>query len=478
MRIVVVGQKEGGTESLARMLASEFGLKCVRLTPETLDSEHTNWCVVWLDIEVLADPKSRRQIRTDSILVLVRPKVESLLFESLEPFADVVAGPTNDFTGVLAEIRGQVLAEVMLRSDRPNSFGEIIRITTFGESHGPAIGVVLDGLRPGIEITREEIQAQLDRRKPGQSNVTTPRKEADTVEILSGIFEAKTTGAPICMMLRNKDADSSKYEALKDVFRPGHADFTYYSKYGIRDFRGGGRSSGRETAGRVAAGAITRKILASRGVSIWAHAVEIAGIKAETCNYSEIESNPVRCADPKAASLMESAIVRARESNDSVGGIIRLDVLGVPPGLGDPVFFKLDARLAYAIMTLGAVKGVEIGDGFSLASMRGSESNDAMSSGGFLSNHAGGITGGISTGQMICLRAVVKPTSSIARQQKTVDKKGVDQSVVVYGRHDPCIVPRIIPVVEGMAALVLLDAWEVQARLRPDWLEHRIGQWE
>ncbi|MHC4525568.1 MAG: chorismate synthase, partial [Planctomycetota bacterium] len=283
------------------------------------------------------------------------------------------------------------------------------------------------------------------------------------------VFEAKTTGAPIAMAIYNADQDSSKYEGIKDLFRPGHADFTYYQKYGIRDHRGGGRSSGRETAGRVMCGAVVRQLLAEKGVRIVAHSVEIAGIPAETCDHSVIESNDVRCADPVAAEKMKAAIIAAKDDNDSVGGIVKLEIHGLPAGLGDPVFAKLDARLTSAIKTIGAIKGIEVGRGFELTKLRGSQSNDNMENGTFTSNNAGGITGGITTGQPVYLRIAVKPTSSIAKPQKTIDLEGKTRDIETHGRHDPCIVPRIIPVIENMTALVLYDCWQVQSRLNPDW---------
>ena len=355
-----------------------------------------------------------------------------------------------------------------MRMVAANTFGDIIRVTTFGESHGPAIGAVLDGVRPDVEISEADIQQELNRRRPGQSDVTTPRDEKDQVEILSGVFEGKTTGAPIAMVIYNRDHDSSRYEGIKDLFRPGHADFTFYKKYGIRDHRGGGRSSGRETAGRVMGGAIARKLLAEQGIRIVAHSVEIAGIAADTCDHSVIESNPVRCADAEAAKKMEQAIVAAKDDNDSVGGVVKLEIFGLPAGLGDPVFGKLDARLCGAIMTLGAVKGIEVGKGFALTRMRGSQSNDNMADGAFVSNNAGGITGGISTGQTVELRIGVKPTSSIAKPQRTIDLNGETRPIETHGRHDPCIVPRIIPVIEAMTALVLLDCLEIQTKIKPE----------
>jgi len=390
--------------------------------------------------------------------------------EVTRPFADAVIDTTEGTPEEVAERAAEAISrELAVRQRAANTYGDIVRLTTFGESHGVAIGAVVEGIAPGVEMSAEIIQKQLDRRRPGQSKVVTQRNEPDAVEIFSGIYEGKTTGAPIAMVIYNKDQDSKKYDEIKEMFRPGHADFTFYQKYGFRDHRGGGRSSGRETATRVAAGAIALEILRQRGVTIYAHSVEIAGIPAETCDYDVIESNIVRCADPEAAKAMETAILDARKDRDSVGGVIQLDVMGAPAGLGDPVFGKLDARLTYGIMTIGAIKGVEVGDGFALTRLRGSQSNDAMAGGTFASNHAGGITGGISTGQPIRLRVAVKPTASIAKSQSTIDKTGKNVDIVVGGRHDPCIVPRAVPVIENMAALILLDAWEVQQRLRPDW---------
>ncbi|MHC5137334.1 MAG: chorismate synthase [Planctomycetota bacterium] len=362
-----------------------------------------------------------------------------------------------------------ITQEIAIRSRAANTYGDVIRVTTFGESHGPAIGAVLDGVKPGIDFPYDAIQKELTRRRPGQSDVTTPRDEKDKLHVLSGVFEGKTTGAPIAMAIYNADQDSSKYEGIKDLFRPGHADFTYYQKYGIRDHRGGGRSSGRETAGRVMCGALVRGLLAEKGVKIIAHSVEIAGIPAETCDHSVIESNDVRCADPIAAEKMKAAIIAAKDDNDSVGGIVKLEIHGLPAGLGDPVFAKLDARLTNAVMTIGAIKGIEVGEGFQLTKLRGSQSNDNMEDGSFTSNNAGGITGGISTGQPVFLRIAVKPTSSIAKPQKTIDHDGITQDIETHGRHDPCIVPRIIPVIENMTALVLYDCWAVQSRLNPSW---------
>jgi chorismate synthase len=338
-----------------------------------------------------------------------------------------------------------------------SSFGQAFRITTFGESHGGAVGVIIDGVKPGVSLTEGDVQKELDRRKPGQSSITTPRKEPDIVHFLSGIFEEKTTGTPLMMILYNSDADPSAYDDIKDKFRPGHADYTYLQKYGIRDWRGSGRASGRETSGRVAAGAVARKILAERGVSIIAYTKRSAGIECETFDPDVIEKNPLRACDAEAAARMLEKITAIKESDDSVGGVIECRVSGVTPGLGEPVFDKLDAELARAMLSIGSVKGIEFGAGFAAADMTGSEHNDQMGPKGFLSNNAGGIIGGISTGEEIIFRIAVKPTSSIAREQRTVDIAGQAQVIRTEGRHDACICPRIVPVVEAMTALVLID---------------------
>ncbi|MCX8065319.1 MAG: chorismate synthase [Candidatus Hydrogenedentes bacterium] len=359
-----------------------------------------------------------------------------------------------------------------MRVSSPNTFGDLIRVTTFGESHGPAIGAVIDGLPPGIEISEEDIQKELDRRKPGQSSITTRRKESDKVHILSGFFEGKTTGAPLTLLIYNEDPKSHHYDNIRNIFRPGHADYTFFMKFGIRDHRGGGRASGRETATRVASGAIAKKILEKKGVKIYAYSIEIGGIPCyKIDNYENIEKNPVRCPDIETAEEMEKKILEVRKEGDSLGGIVQIEIHGVPPGLGDPVFGKLSARLASAIMSIGAVKGVEFGDGFKLARLKGSEANDNMEDGKFLTNHAGGLLGGISTGEPIVMRVVVKPTSSIAKQQKTLNTDFENVEIKVHGRHDPCIVPRAIPVMESMVALTILDAWVKQANLNPQWAE-------
>lgn len=338
-----------------------------------------------------------------------------------------------------------------------NSFGEIFRITTFGESHGGAVGVVIDGVTPGMELSTADIQQQLNRRKPGQSSITTPRNEPDIAHILSGVFEGKTTGTPILVILYNADADPSAYDDIKDKFRPGHADWTYLQKYGIRDWRGSGRASGRETSGRVAAGAVARKLLERSGVSITAYTLRSAGISCERFEPSEIENNPLRACDPEAARRMLARIEEIKAGNDSVGGIIECRISGVQAGLGEPVFDKLDAELAHAMLSIGSVKGIEFGAGFAAAEMTGSEHNDELAPAGFITNNAGGIIGGISTGEEIVFRIVVKPTSSISRPQQTVDLEGNSRTIRTEGRHDACICPRIVPVVESMAALVIMD---------------------
>jgi chorismate synthase len=327
-----------------------------------------------------------------------------------------------------------------------NTFGTNFRITTFGESHGAALGVVIDGCPPGMTLSESDIQPALDKRKPGTSPLVSPRKEADKVEILSGVFNGKTTGTPIALLVRNHDAHSQDYEEMKNLFRPGHADYTFQQKYGIRDYRGGGRSSGRETIGRVAAGAVAAKFLTSRGITIKGHIVSVHG--------------------KTGATEIEAEILAAKNAGDSVGGIAEITAKGCPAGLGDPVFGKLDATIAGAMMGIGAVKGVEIGAGFAVAGRFGSENNDPITKNGFLSNNAGGILGGISSGQEIVVRIAVKPTASIAKPQKTIDASGNDTSITVKGRHDPCIVPRIIPVAEAMLALVLIDAVLEQGKYR------------
>ena len=339
-----------------------------------------------------------------------------------------------------------------------NSFGNLFKVTTFGESHGAALGAVLDGVPAGIELDIEYIQKELDRRKPGQSKVATARNEADTVHILSGIFEGRTTGTALAMLINNSDQHSKDYSNVANLFRPGHADFGYTAKYGFRDYRGGGRSSGRETAARVAAGAVAKKMLEKYDISARACAIEIAGIPAPVTDWNEVENNIVRAADKDAAKKMEDAIMQIRSENDSCGGIVYCEILGVPPGLGEPVFDKLDALLAHAMLSLGAVKGITFGDGFDAAKQRASVHNDAyLGDGKWSANRSGGILGGISNGNVITFKIAVKPTPSISKIQKTVDANGNMTDLEITGRHDPCIVPRIIPVVEAMAHLVIAD---------------------
>jgi len=353
-----------------------------------------------------------------------------------------------------------------------NTFGHIFRFTTWGESHGRAVGCVVDGCPAGLEISEDVIQRELDRRKPG-GKLASKRKESDKVEILSGVFDGKSLGTPISMLIWNRDVDSRPYEEIKDLFRPGHADFTYWAKFGIRDWRGGGRSSGRETAARVAAGAIAKFILAKFGVKVGGFAKEIGGIVCSTdgMSFEEIvnkaEKSDVRCPDEDAAVLMEEKILEARRDGDSVGGIVEVIIKNPPAGLGEPVFDKLDAYLAFAVMGVPAVKGVEIGAGFKAVRMRGSEHNDpiVIKNGriGFESNNAGGILGGISNGEDIIVKAAIKPTPSISKPQKTVNYKTMtEEEIIVKGRHDPCIVPRAVPVVEAMVSLVIVDAMMMQ----------------
>jgi chorismate synthase len=353
-----------------------------------------------------------------------------------------------------------------------NQFGNYFRITTFGESHGRAIGVVVDGVRPGLPIDTAFIQSELDRRRPGQSAVTTSRKEEDRVEILSGIFEGKTTGTPICMLIWNKDQQPKAYEKIKDLFRPGHAGYTYMAKFGITDYRGGGRASGRETAARVAAGAVAKSLLGSEGIRIIGYTKEIAGIQCRTIDYDAIEKNPLRAADLVAAKEMERKVLQAREDGDSVGGIVEIVVKDPPAGLGDPVFDKLEADLGKALLSIGAIKGFEVGNGFQVARQKGSENNDPMffdEKAGRVrtrTNNAGGIAGGISNGEDIVVRVAVKPPSSIRKTQETVTVDGKPAIISVEGRHDPCICPRVVPVAESMVALTILDHLTRQRLLR------------
>ncbi len=339
-----------------------------------------------------------------------------------------------------------------------NTIGRLFTVTSFGESHGPALGCVVDGCPPGIELSVEDLQRDLDRRKPGQSRFTTQRREADEVKILSGVFEGKTTGTPIGLVIENTDQRSKDYSNIKDTFRPAHADYTYEQKYGVRDYRGGGRSSARETAMRVAAGAIAKKVLQHfAGVEVRGYLSQLGPIKAETVDWDEIENNPFFCPDASKVSEMETYMAALSKEGNSIGAKITVVARHVPVGLGEPVFDRLDADLAHALMSINAVKGVEIGAGFDCIEQKGTEHRDEMTPEGFLSNHAGGVLGGISTGQDIVASIALKPTSSIRLPGKSIDRNGNPIEVVTHGRHDPCVGIRATPIAEAMMAIVLLD---------------------
>jgi chorismate synthase len=348
-----------------------------------------------------------------------------------------------------------------------NTFGQLFRITTFGESHGGGVGVVIDGCPPRIALGEADIQRELDRRRPGQSAIVSPRQEADCCEILSGVFEGETLGTPIAILVRNEDAQPEAYREMKETFRPSHADFTYQAKYGIRDWQGGGRASARETIGRVAAGAVARQVLANLHpeaelVAYLTHVYDIeATADSGEVTREQVEANPVRCPDVVAAQKMMQAIEQAKTDGDSLGGIIECVIRGVPPGLGEPVFDKLEADLAKAMLSLPATKGFEIGSGFAAAAMRGSEHNDPFEiredKVRTTTNRSGGVQGGISNGENIVFRVAFKPTATIAREQKTVTVANVETTLAARGRHDPCVLPRAVPMVEAMAALVLCD---------------------
>lgn len=339
-----------------------------------------------------------------------------------------------------------------------NTLGNVLKVTTFGESHGVALGCVIDGVPAGVRIDAKEIQKELDKRKPGTSKVTTSRKEGDRVEILSGVFEGKTLGTPIALLIRNENQRSGDYAKLKNLFRPGHADFTWQKKFGIRDYRGGGRSSGRETVARVAAGAVAEKLLRARKIEVIAHAESIGCVEAEKFDPKTVQKNPVRCGDARAAKEMEKVILEAKKRGDSVGGVIAIVARNVPAGLGNPVFDKAQALLSRALMSIGGVKGIEFGIGFAATKLFGSEMNDEQKSlRSKKTNRAGGIAGGITDGDDILIRIAVKPTASISLPQNTIDSKGKAKKIKITGRHDPCLVPRIIPVAEAMVRLVLAD---------------------
>ncbi len=339
-----------------------------------------------------------------------------------------------------------------------NTFGKSFSVTTFGESHGVALGCIIDGCPPGLEISEDYIQAYLDQRKPGTSKYTTQRKEDDKIEILSGIFEGKTTGTPIGLLIRNKDQKSKDYDNLKDVFRPSHADYAYTQKYGVRDHRGGGRASARETTMRVAAGSIARKYLNDNcGIEIHGYLKQIGELSITSIDFSEVNKNPFFCPDKSLVPEIEKYIDVLRSDGDSVGAKIQINATNMPLGLGEPVFDKLDADLAKALMSINAVKGVEVGEGMAVAGSKGSDSRDEITPQGFKSNNSGGISGGISTGQDLLLSIALKPTSSINKEGDTVDKEGKAVKVQVKGRHDPCVGIRATPIAEAMVALTLID---------------------
>jgi chorismate synthase len=339
-----------------------------------------------------------------------------------------------------------------------NSFGKLFIVTGFGESHGPALGCIVDGCPPGLELSEADLQGELDRRKPGKSRHTTQRREADEVQILSGIFEGKTTGAPIGLIIHNTDQRSKDYSKIKDRFRPGHADYSYQQKYGTRDYRGGGRSSARETAMRVAAGAIAKKYLQQHhGILIRGYLAQLGPVRMELKDWSAVEQNPFFAPDPSRVAELEAYMDALRKEGNSVGARINVVATGVPPGLGEPIFDRLDADIAHALMSINAVKGVEIGAGFDCVTQKGTEHRDEITPAGFLSNHAGGTLGGISSGQDILASIALKPTSSIRIPGQTIDIEGNPVEVVTTGRHDPCVGIRATPIAEAMLAIVLMD---------------------
>ncbi|MEJ2465969.1 MAG: chorismate synthase [Candidatus Thiodiazotropha sp.] len=339
-----------------------------------------------------------------------------------------------------------------------NSIGKLFTVTSFGESHGPAIGCIVDGCPPGLELSASDLQVDLDRRKPGTSRHTTQRREDDEVEILSGVFEGKTTGTPIGLLIRNTDQRSKDYSDIMDRFRPGHADYTYNQKYGFRDYRGGGRSSARETAMRVAAGGIAKKYLRERyGIEIRGYLAQLGPIRAETFDWDQVERNPFFCPDAAKVAEMEAYMDALRKEGNSVGARINVVASGMMAGIGEPIFDRLDADLAHALMSINAVKGVEIGDGFLCVEQKGTEHRDEMTPQGFLSNHAGGVLGGISSGQDLVASIALKPTSSLRLPGQTVNRQGEPVEVVTQGRHDPCVGIRATPIAEAMMAIVVID---------------------
>ncbi len=338
-----------------------------------------------------------------------------------------------------------------------NTFGKLFTVTTFGESHGPALGAIVDGCPPGLPLTEADLQRDLDRRRPGTSRHTTQRREPDQVKILSGVFEGVTTGTAIGLVIENTDQRSRDYGNIKDQFRPAHADYSYHHKYGVRDYRGGGRSSARETAMRVAAGAIAKKYLATRGISVRGYMSQLGPIELDFRSWEAVGENAFFCPDPARVPELEAYMDQLRRDQDSVGAKITVVAEGVPPGLGEPVFDRLDAELAHGLMSINAVKGVEIGDGFASVAQRGSEHRDEMTPEGFLSNHAGGVLGGISSGQAIVAHLALKPTSSITTPGRSIDLHGNSVEVITKGRHDPCVGIRATPIAEAMMALTLMD---------------------
>ncbi|TFH68920.1 chorismate synthase [Gammaproteobacteria bacterium LSUCC0057] len=339
-----------------------------------------------------------------------------------------------------------------------NTFGKLFTLTTFGESHGPALGAIVDGCPPGLPLCEEDLQRDLDRRKPGQSRYTTQRREADQVRILSGVFDGVTTGTPIGLLIENTDQKSKDYSNIARQFRPAHADYTYQKKYGVRDYRGGGRSSARETAMRVAAGAIAKKVLAAQcGVEIYGYLAQLGPIAAEQFDRQQIEQNPFFCPDAGKVAELESYMAALGKAGDSIGARINVVATGVPVGLGEPVFDRLDADIAHALMGINAVKGVEVGDGFAVVEQKGSEHRDEITRDGFLSNHAGGVLGGISSGQAITASIALKPTSSLRIPGRSIDMDGNEIEVITTGRHDPCVGIRAVPIAEAMLALTLVD---------------------
>lgn len=357
-----------------------------------------------------------------------------------------------------------------------NTFGRLLRLTTYGESHGAGLGGILDGCPAGLPLSEEDLQRELDLRKPGSGPAATPRRESDAVRILSGVFEGVTTGTPIAFHIANENQRSRDYGNLADIFRPGHADWSYFHKYGVRDYRGGGRSSGRETVARVAGGAIAAKLLATRGIRVLAACIELGGnaVPPRDVDMDGARSRPYFAASDAAPEHWDARVQEARQARDTLGGIVQIVARGVPAGLGEPVFDKLDAVLAHALMSVGAVKGVEVGEGFNSVWLMGSQNNDPLRPGpdndmsgrdNFASNHAGGILGGISTGQDIVLRVAVKPIASIPQEQRTIDKSGDAASVLIGGRHDLSAIPRIVPVLSAMTALALADMLLMQERM-------------